>query len=284
MPANTEIVKCPVCQIDKQVGLVAHHIYRTHVHDGRFDADLIKQFTNAPEPDRRFHPEVSIGGRTFTLCPDWIKEAKGYRHESKNKKSLQNQHADCTLCYKGWLSYPAGHDTNSIVAPQIAPILVLVPAKPTELAALQKENQELRAELERFRNWLKLAPGGLEIIQEAPQSQLPEPVPLAAQAPAKVHRTTVKAAKASKKEAEKGMWCTKCESCQTTAQFTTDLKSCGTCKKLCHFNDDLNSCYHWDCEICSKKICKECNKSNGGNKMHPLCSQECAKKYKSGRV
>ena len=93
----------------------------------------------------------------------------------------------------------------------------------------------------------------------------------------------MKAAKASKKEAEKGMWCTKCESCQTTAQFTADLKACATCKKLCHFNDDLNSCYHWDCEICSKKICKECNKSNGGNKMHPLCSQECAKKYKAAR-
>jgi hypothetical protein len=287
MPANTEIVKCPVCQIDKQVGLVTHHIYRTHVHDGRFDADLIKQFTNAAEPDQRFHPEVSIGGRTFTLCPDWIKEAKGFRHESKNKRSLQNQHADCTLCYKGWMSYKdAGQAKNIVVSP---PVLVLIPAKPNDLLSLQKENQELRAELERFRNWLKLAPGGLEII---PQSQLPEPPPQTQVAPpptqqlqvlAKVHRTTVKAVKASKKEAEKGMWCTKCESCQTTAQFTTDLKACATCQKLCHFNDDLNSCYHWDCEICSKKICKECNKSNGGNKMHPLCSQECAKKYKAGR-
>ena len=80
------------------------------------------------------------------------------------------------------------------------------------------------------------------------------------------------------------MWCTLCESCNTTAQFTTDLKACATCKKLCHFNDDLNSCYHWDCEVCAKRICKECNKSSGGNKMHPLCSPECAKKYKTQRT
>jgi len=290
MPAHTEIVKCPVCHIDKQVGLVSHHIYRSHTHDGRFDADLIKQITNTVSTGP-FHPEVSIGGRTFTLCPAWAKEAKGFRHESKNKRSLQNQHADCTLCYKGWLP-----ETN-LIHPDT---LVLVPAKPDHnLEALLQENQQLKAELERFREWIKSAP-----IQ-VPTHALPVVVSQAvvtnavvtnavvtnavvtnAVVPAatKLHRTTVKAVKASKKEAEKGMWCTRCESCNTTAQFTTDLKACATCKKLCHFNDDLNSCYHWDCEVCAKQICKECNKSNGGNKMHPLCSQDCAKKYKARRT
>uniref|UniRef100_A0A6C0DSP5 Uncharacterized protein n=1 Tax=viral metagenome TaxID=1070528 RepID=A0A6C0DSP5_9ZZZZ len=297
MPAHTEIVKCPVCQIEKQVGLVSHHIYRSHTHEGRFDADLIKQITNSPVVGP-FHPEVSIGGRTFTLCPAWIKEAKGFRHESKNKKSLQNQHADCTLCYKNWLPQ------SNVIQPDT---LVLVPAKPDlNLEALLQENQQLKAELTRFREWMRSAP-------VSPDAAVPNAVvanavvanavvanavvanavvanavvPNAASsnvvvtAPVKLHRTTVKA---SKKETEKGMWCTRCTSCNTTAQFATDLKPCATCKKLCHFNDDLNSCYHWDCEVCAKKICKECNKSNGGNKMHPLCSPDCAKIYKAKRA
>ena len=91
------------------------------------------------------------------------------------------------------------------------------------------------------------------------------------------------APKASKKEQELGMWCTRCESCKTVAQFTKDLRACGSCAKLCHFHDDLNSCYHWDCEICKKQVCLQCVKAVGGNKLHPLCSSECAKKFKAKR-
>jgi len=110
-----------------------------------------------------------------------------------------------------------------------------------------------------------------------PHTVAPPPVP----APAKKR---VKAPPpASKKEQEKGMWCAKCESCKTTAQFTTDLKECGKCGKLCHYNSDLHSCYHWDCEMCKKRTCLECVKAAGGNKMHPVCSDACHKKYKDSR-
>jgi hypothetical protein len=168
-------------------------------------------------------------------------------------------------------------------------VLILNPIK-SSLEELQLENKRLKSELEQFRNWMKLAPG-LEIIPtdqviiQVNQTQPPQQQQQNSHSKQnKPCRTTAKAPKASKKETEKGMWCTRCESCSTTAQFTTDLKPCGACKKLCHFNDDLNSCYHWDCEVCDKKICKECNKLHGGNKMHPLCSQECAKKYKAKRT
>ena len=80
----------------------------------------------------------------------------------------------------------------------------------------------------------------------------------------------------SKKELEKGMWCTKCESCKFTAQYTKDLRPCGNCLKLCHFNDDMGNCYLWDCVGCAKAICKECNKAAGGNRLNPFCSKACA--------
>jgi hypothetical protein len=80
----------------------------------------------------------------------------------------------------------------------------------------------------------------------------------------------------SKKELEKGMWCTKCESCKFTAQYTKDLRPCGACNKLCHFNDDMGNCYLWDCVGCAKAVCKECNKTAGGNRLNPYCSKACA--------
>jgi hypothetical protein len=91
--------------------------------------------------------------------------------------------------------------------------------------------------------------------------------------------------KASKKEKEKGMWCETCESCKQTAQFATDLRPCGRCAKKCHYNDDLVGCYHFDCEICDTKICLPCVKAAGAqsNKMHPMCSPECYKKYMASR-
>jgi hypothetical protein len=86
---------------------------------------------------------------------------------------------------------------------------------------------------------------------------------------------------ASKKEIEKGMWCTTCDACNTVAQFTTDLKSCCNCKKMTHFNDDLTGCYHWQCVVCSQNSCYSCVKSAGGNKLRPFCSTKCALIYRS---
>lgn len=84
---------------------------------------------------------------------------------------------------------------------------------------------------------------------------------------------------ASKKEIEKGMWCTTCAACKTVAQYNTDLRACATCNKLTHFNDDLTNCYHWDCVVCQKKSCLACVKQAGGNKIKPFCSASCKSAY-----
>jgi hypothetical protein len=142
--------------------------------------------------------------------------------------------------------------------------------EPSEIERLKKQLQEQMAELNALRAWRDT------VIQSAPAATQNEIV-----------KPTVKKkvpVKASKKEQEKGMWCTTCEECKTVAQFTSDLRDCGNCKKLCHYNDDLHSCYHWDCSICKKAICLKCNRAAGGNKMHPLCSDVCAKKYKESRA
>ena len=281
MPTNTEIVKCPVCSTDKQVGLVTSHIVKAHIHNMKFDDDLLAKITNKEAAGKpNYHPELTIGGRTFTLCPMWEKDARGFRHESKNKKSLQGKHEGCVHCYNSWMDHRPTTQTDQ-PSPSVDPI-VLIPhrSESEELVKLREENAKMKRLLDQFKSWMKLVPHVETLADGSPKViQQQQAKPQAQQAP-KAARKTVKA---SKKEQEKGMWTTKCESCKTLAQFTTDLKPCGSCKKLCHFNCDLNSCYHWDCEICDKKVCYQCVKSNGGNKMHPLCSTECHKKYKERR-
>lgn len=120
-----------------------------------------------------------------------------------------------------------------------------------------------------------------------PVEVLPLPLPLPQLQPVKVPpKSTIKRNSrghihASKKEIEKGMWCTTCASCKTVAQFSTDLRACCNCNKLSHFNDDLTNCYHWDCVVCEKKSCLACVKQAGGNKIKPLCSPACAAKLRS---
>jgi hypothetical protein len=92
-------------------------------------------------------------------------------------------------------------------------------------------------------------------------------------------RTTV--IKASKKEQEKGMYCTKCTVCGTVARNNRELKACGSCNKLCHFNSDFFSCYHWECSYCNLAVCMDCNKAAGGNKLFAFCSKDCYKKQNS---
>jgi hypothetical protein len=154
-----------------------------------------------------------------------------------------------------------------------------------EICRLNEQVQTLMAELNTLQTWrdmvLATAPptGVAESVQKAEPAQKAESAPRPS--PAKIKKATVKP---SKKEKELGMWCTRCESCKDVAEYATDLRPCTACKKLCHFNDDFHSCYHWDCEVCKKAVCLQCNRAAGGSKLHPLCSQECAKKYKLTRT
>lgn len=286
MPTNTEIVKCPVCDTAKQVGLVTSHIVKAHIHNMKFDDVLLEKITNRGDIGKlHYHPDIEIDGRVFTLCPMWEKDARGFRHESKNKNSLQGKHEGCTLCYSEWMEPDVKSDEQPELPTATDDKIVLIPQRndSNELIKLREENAKMKRLLEQFKTWMKLVPH----VENLPDS--PKAVIVNAEAP-KVKANVLakpqqvrKTVKASKKEQEKGMWTTKCESCKTLAQFATDLKPCSSCKKLCHFNCDLNSCYHWDCEICNKKICYSCVKSHGGNKMHPLCSVECHKKYREQR-
>ena len=172
-----------------------------------------------------------------------------------------------------------------------------------------KQVDVLKAELEIYKKWAKCilstVPKGLnddlveqkvepvvnkpfanelitnKPIENKPTPNKPTPNKPTPNKPLLVKPTQQKkqAVKASKKEIEKGLWCTKCESCHNTAQFTTDLKPCQKCNKLCHRDNDLYGCYHWDCAVCDKKICKECNKAAGGNKLFSFCSTNCKKQH-----
>jgi hypothetical protein len=150
------------------------------------------------------------------------------------------------------------------------------------------EITKLKQELEEFQIWRDLITSSMPHQGQKPASRAkvePEPKPeskpkikLESKPRAKPTKPKIQA---SKKEIEKGMWCTTCDACNTVAQFATDLKSCCNCKKMTHFNDDLTGCYHWQCSVCSQNSCYSCVKSAGGNKLHPFCSTKCAQIYRS---
>jgi hypothetical protein len=163
-----------------------------------------------------------------------------------------------------------------------------------EITHLKNQLQLQTQELEAFRAWRQLiltsAPQNGAVPTQAAANVAPQ-LALFTQPPkvvkpkqVRINEPKVKA-QPSKKEKEKGMWCETCETCKQTAQFATDLRACAKCKKMCHFNDDLVGCYHYDCEMCESKICLTCVKIAGpkSNKMHPMCSPECYKKYMSTR-
>jgi hypothetical protein len=180
-----------------------------------------------------------------------------------------------------------------------------------EITKLQAQNKQIQAELEQLRQWkLSIVAAASELSESADAMtkialkvhaltvtglpvELTGPVevtgpavkpPLqAVKVPPKstVKRNSRGHIHASKKEIEKGMWCTTCASCKTVAQFSTDLRACCNCNKLSHFNDDLTNCYHWDCVVCEKKSCLACVKQAGGNKIKPLCSPACAAKARA---
>jgi hypothetical protein len=168
---------------------------------------------------------------------------------------------------------------------------------------LKDEIRKKDKELEKFREWqtliLKSAPSNispqettlLDIVysekeekEQPANSFVPEDKPTPPLAPPpklSVIKDTKPSAliKASKKEKEKGMYCTKCEVCDITARNDRELKPCGKCNKMCHFNSDFYSCYHWDCAYCNTQICMDCNKAAGGNKLFAFCSKDCYKKH-----
>ena len=167
----------------------------------------------------------------------------------------------------------------------------------TEITILKFALQEKDKELELYKVWhdliLSNAPNSgyialeKELVKEVKPVVVKKPEPNlvkleeprnSIESPPKV-REQKHTIKASKKEQEKGMYCTQCEVCKCTARQTRDLKPCGKCNKLCHYNDDLRSCYHWECAVCSIQICMPCNKAAGGNKLNSFCSKECAKKH-----
>jgi hypothetical protein len=160
------------------------------------------------------------------------------------------------------------------------------------------EITKLKKELEEFQIWRDLILSSIPHQGQSPAAAAPKPesrlkvikqdtdvepdvkpkIKLESKPRAKAAKPKIQA---SKKEIEKGMWCTTCDACNTVAQFATDLKTCCNCKKMTHFNDDLTGCYHWQCSVCSQNSCYSCVKSAGGNKLHPFCSTKCAIIYKS---
>ena len=261
------------------------------------------------------HPEFLCSGHVYVLCPtDNVGFEKG--------QLLHKRHENCQHMYTEWLIEPAPTaDIQLVVAPEVQSkrstrkateskkgtrkvriVEVTAPentitcdlgesAKPDktcdchlEICRLNEQVQTLMAELNTLQTWRDtvVATAPITTVTEATAAEATAAEATAAKvSPAKTKKAI---AKPSKKEKELGMWCVRCESCKDIAEYTTDLRPCTACKKLCHFNDDFHSCYHWDCEVCKKAVCLQCNRAAGGSKLHPLCSQECAKKYKSTRT
>ena len=299
MPQIVPTYACPVCEnVRPQRGAVGKHLL-THTIQ-----ELEPYIVNKHEIiSTGAHPEIRVEDTIYKLC---INEHIGF----EKGKNIDTKHT-CT------------HNYNNVVEPDVPKTkkeskrkvkVTAVTEEPAteelqiitcdigedevvhekcschiEINQLKKQFTSQMSELLNAIHELReqiINPDSQQTIEAKPkkrntkkeQNAILEPIPEPVLEPKK------KAApKASKKEQELGMWCTRCESCKMTAQFTKDLRACGSCAKLCHFHDDLNSCYHWDCEICKKQVCLQCVKAVGGNKLHPLCSSDCAKKFKAKR-
>jgi hypothetical protein len=247
------------------------------------------------------HPYFDCSGHTYIICP-YTKDA-GFELGTR----LHKEHV-CNYTYSDWL-------ISSV--PEIIPVKnTIIPEEESEgiqIHMLLPEDEiithtqcdchieiaRLKDELEKLTTWKNLILSSLPQISEPkvtePKATEPKAEPKATEPKAEPKATEPKAEPkatepkdkrkaskkptiiASKKEIEKGMWCTSCAACGTTAQFNTDLRPCSTCNRLTHYNDDLTNCYHWDCIVCDKKTCYTCVKQAGGNKMKPLCSVACTK-------
>lgn len=290
--------KCPVCLKERQRGHIGGHVV-TH------SLDELSPFiiNTADVKGKGAHPEVLCSGHKYVLC---INTKQGFE---KNK--IKHTSHVCEINYSNLINkivQPSATDDLSDLSMQklvdlckiknirgysqkkrdviIGMIKKHDAEQPTitdcnchsEITRLKEALLAKEKELEMFNVWrefiitsdpLKKDRTAINKIEEKVNIiKESEPFPV---------RLAKLPIKASKKEQEKGMWCTKCESCKCLAQYNRDLKPCASCNKLCHFNDDLRSCYHWECVVCSKNVCMECNKAAGGNKLNSFCSRECAK-------
>jgi hypothetical protein len=294
---------CPVCKKGFQRGYLAKHM---HTHS---QSELVKEVNNKNDVrTKSAHPEFNCSGHIYIICP-YDKKA-GFEKDTR----LHKDHV-CEYNYKDWLdvtaqsSEPVNKETvvksqikkNSIVeidrANQINMILPEddVHEDKHTTCNCHIEINKLKKALEQLNNWKELILSSVPkvaintatpIDKNEPiiEEKIQIPVIIEAvkrQEPPAIRKPIKPKIHASKKEIEKGMWCTNCEACGTTAQYNTDLRACCNCKRMTHFNDDLTNCYHWDCTVCDKKSCYSCVKFAGGNKMKPLCSIQCANIYKS---
>jgi len=308
---------CPVCeQKNIQQGSFGKHLVR------HTTAELLPHVKNIDAVVKSgAHPEIHVSNAIFAICPNTtFGYQKGILKPLINEKRHTET---CKNHYHSWpqektentnvitcLMTKGDESTAPETEPPANEPLVpadkgdLIPAHKNvitgpcechlEITQLKTQLQLQTQELEAFRAWRQLiltsAPQNVviqnSIVPEIAIIQAVPPQPPKVVKPKQVRINEPKPkAKPSKKEKEKGMWCETCETCKQTAQFATDLRACAKCKKMCHFNDDLVGCYHYDCEMCESKICLTCVKTAGpkSNKMHPMCSPECYKKYMSTR-
>jgi hypothetical protein len=256
---------CPICDQNLQKYPLGWHIAK-HTKE-----ELLPFISNKAElTTASAHPEIACEDFFFVLCPSI---GEGYIKGGPAFKKHQ-----CVHCYTSWNDEQKQDEPNEQTEEEVE--LVVEEAAEencechVEISRLKQQIKTLMSELTELRTWRN------NVVNTAPE---PKAENIVAEPPKEKKKRVVEI-KASKKEKEKGMWCTQCESCKTIAQFTADLRPCGACKKMCHFNDDLHSCYHWDCSICKTAVCLQCCRNAGGNKLHPLCSAVCAKKYKETRT
>jgi hypothetical protein len=308
--------KCPVCQKEKQRGLIGDHVV-THSLD-----EIRPYIVNLKEVEKKgVHPEVICSGHTYIIC--YNKKQGFEKGKPKHIKHI------CSTAKPQIITNPKENDADmsSMTMNQVLDIcrkknvrgyshkskeeiieliiehdkLQAQTNKPctchNEITQLKAELLEKKKQLEQFRTWFNSAPlrpqvqeettllnivysdtNQIEHIHEAvsdiPVEKKEDNVPKLSII--KEPKTAV--VKASKKEQEKGMYCTKCEVCGTLARNNRELKPCGSCNKLCHFNSDFFSCYHWECAYCNLPVCMDCNKAAGGNKLFAFCSKSCYKK------
>lgn len=274
MPQIVPTYACPVCEnVRPQRGAVGKHLL-THTIQ-----ELEPHIANREAiVNDGAHPEIHVEDTIYKLC---ITERIGF----EKGKSLDSKHV-CAHTYTHLLVQAPVEEQKQAPEEEDEEVLQIITCElgefeskhekcgcHIEINLLKRQIDTQMSELNALREWrdtiIDSAPKNVIVEQTKPKPEKEKKNPII---------------KASKKEKELGMWCTQCASCKCAAQFATDLRPCGSCKKLCHFNDDLHSCYHWDCEICKKQVCLQCVRAVGATKLHPLCSEECSKKYKSKRA
>lgn len=316
--------KCPVCQKEKQRGLIGDHVV-THSLD-----EIRPYIVNLKEFKKGSHPEVICSGHTYIICynkkqgfekgkPKHLKHIcaidkpviiSNAKEKDVDMSSMtMNQVLD--ICRKKNVRGYSHKSKEEIIELILEHDKIQTQAtKPctchNEITHLKAELLEKTKQLERFQAWLDSAPTKRKVQEETtllnivysdtnkidnnhdPVSDSPvEPVNIITEKEEKQPKLSVikepktTVVKASKKEQEKGMYCTKCEVCGTLARNNRELKACGSCNKLCHFNSDFFNCYHWECAYCNLPVCMDCNKAAGGNKLFAFCSKSCYKKQNS---